>query len=93
MAVRGLIPKNGTGTSKASSAREGIVCTAPVTPRITWPIAPPRLAAMPSGMPTMMERNSEMPASSRCREVQRHSLCGNDSPMLALACDEPSGWK
>ncbi len=36
---------------------------------------------MPSGMPTMMERSSEMPASSRCREVQRISLCVRDSPI------------
>ncbi len=47
MAVRALMPKNGTGTRSARSASDGMVCTALVIARMTWPIAPPRLAMMP----------------------------------------------
>ena len=65
MAVRTLIPKNGNGTSSASSARDGMVWTAPVNPRITCPMIPPRLAAIPSGMPIATESNKDNPASSR----------------------------
>jgi hypothetical protein len=36
-------------------------------PRIPWPVTPPRLATMPSGIPMITESNSENPASSRWR--------------------------
>src|SRR5947207_11582884 len=79
MAVRTLIPKKGRGTSKASNASDGMVCTTPAKPRITWPITPPRLATMPNGIPTMIESSNENPANWRCRSVQRASLCGKES--------------
>jgi hypothetical protein len=47
IAVTGLIPKNGSGTSNASKASDGIVRITPIVARMKSPIGPGRLARMP----------------------------------------------
>ena len=71
IAVTGLIPKNGSGTSNASKARDGIVWITLVVERMKLLTGPGRLARMPSGMPTIIPRKSEAPTNSKCRNVQR----------------------
>ena len=46
---------------------------------------PPRLAMIPSGNPIAIARRSEIPASSRCRVIQRSSLLPKVSETKGLA--------